>query len=194
MLKLLEDTPNHVFFFLCTTDPQKLLPTIITRCTEIKLKPLSPTEVKTAVERAIRLGKLKVHPDTIDTIINEAEGSARKALVLLDQVKDITDPEEQSEAVAKASHRAKGIELAKLLVNPRCQWAEVGEVLKNLDDEVEGVRHLILSYCNKILIGGGALAPRCAFIIDRFQANFFDSKAAGLTLACWEVISHFGKR
>ena len=40
-LKMLEDTPDHIYFFLATTHPQKLLKTIKTRCTEIKLKEMT---------------------------------------------------------------------------------------------------------------------------------------------------------
>ena len=121
MLKLLEDTPDHVYFFLCTTDPQKLLPTIITRCTEIKVKPLAASHMKEMIARVVRLGKLKVCEDALDNILNESDGSARKALVLLNQIKDIADPEEQAEAVTKASFKAKGIDLARALANPRAQ-------------------------------------------------------------------------
>lgn len=196
MLRLLEFTPDHVYFFLATTDPQKLLPTIVTRCTEIRLKSLSPSEIKAVLERAIRLAKLSIHDDTVSNIINESEGSARKALVLLNQIKDIDDPEEQADAVSKSSHRSKGIELAKALVSPRTQWKEVADILKNMDEEmqVESIRHLVLSYCNKILLGGGGLSARMAFVLDRFQSNFYDSKSAGLSLACYEVITAAPKK
>jgi DNA polymerase-3 subunit gamma/tau len=40
-LKRLEDTPKHVYFILCTTDPSKLIPTIRGRCSQFQVKPLS---------------------------------------------------------------------------------------------------------------------------------------------------------
>lgn len=188
MLKLLEDTPDHVYFFLCTTDPQKLLPTIITRCTEIKVKTLTTSHMKEMIGRVVKLAKLKVCEDALDNILNEAEGSARKALVLLNQIKDITDPEEQADAVTKASFKAKGIELAKALANPRAQWADVAKLLKVIEEEPETIRYMVLGYFRSVLLGGGALSSRAALVIERFAANFYDSKAAGLALACYEVV------
>src|SRR3990167_7675833 len=50
-LKMLEDTPSHVYFLLATTDPHKLKKTIITRCTEIRCKPISETDLIGLVKR-----------------------------------------------------------------------------------------------------------------------------------------------
>ena len=45
MLKPLEDTPDHVYFFLCTTDPQKLIKPLVTRCSVVAMKPLNDEEM-----------------------------------------------------------------------------------------------------------------------------------------------------
>ena len=44
-LKILEDTPKHVYFFICTTDPQKLIATIRSRCTEMPVDLLKLDEM-----------------------------------------------------------------------------------------------------------------------------------------------------
>jgi DNA polymerase-3 subunit gamma/tau len=41
LLKLLEEAPAYAYFFLCTTDPQKIIPTIKNRCSEIKINSVS---------------------------------------------------------------------------------------------------------------------------------------------------------
>lgn len=193
LLKTLEDGPAHVYFFLCTSEPQKLLSAIVTRSTEIKVKSLSPSDVKAVLERVVKLDKIKVCDDALDAILNEADGSARKALVLLNQVKGIDGDEEQTEAVVKSSSKAKAFDLCRLLSNPRCSWVDVAAVLRVLEEDAETMRHMVLGYFTKVLLGQSNVAGRAALVIDRFQANFFDSKRAGLALACYEVI-HAGKK
>src|SRR5581483_897674 len=85
-LKMLEDTPKHVYFFLCTTDPQKVIKTIHTRCTQIKLNALKEETLAGIVQGIIKRANLAVDEAVVDEICKVAEGSARKALVLLDQV------------------------------------------------------------------------------------------------------------
>ncbi len=55
MLKPLEDTPEHVYFFLCTTDPNKLIKAIRTRCTEVRVNPLDPDTIYRII---LRVGKI----------------------------------------------------------------------------------------------------------------------------------------
>src|SRR3989304_2450876 len=42
ILKVMEEPPEHLYFILCTTEPQKLLKTVISRCTEYVVSPLAP--------------------------------------------------------------------------------------------------------------------------------------------------------
>ena len=46
MLKILEDVPSHVYFILCTTDPNKLTRTVRDRCFPVKFKPLNASAIE----------------------------------------------------------------------------------------------------------------------------------------------------
>ena len=46
LLKILEEPPQHVYFALCTTEPQKLLETIKGRCIQLQVKPLNESQMK----------------------------------------------------------------------------------------------------------------------------------------------------
>jgi DNA polymerase-3 subunit gamma/tau len=59
-LKLLEDTPEHVYFMLATTDPQKLKKTILTRSTEIKLSLLPAKQVEFLVTKVCQAEKKRL--------------------------------------------------------------------------------------------------------------------------------------
>lgn len=190
-LKPLEDTPAHCYFMLCTTDPAKLLKTVLGRCTEVKLKAvgidlLCKLVADVAEKEGLTLGK-----EVIQKIADVADGSARKALVLLNALVGITDEDEQLGTIAVGDYKKAGIELARGLMNENANWASVAGVLKTIDfenEDVEGLRYMVLYYANAILTNGKT-SKRAANILYFFSKAFYDSKKAGLTLACWEVIN-----
>ncbi len=183
LLKMLEDTPKHVYFILCTTEPHKMLKTIQTRCSFIKLVSLSTVELTTLLKTVAKSEGLAVSSDVITEIVDVSEGSARKALVILDQVGKLETEKEQLRAIEtttfskdEAFKLAQQKEIARLLVS-----------MKELEQDVEGIRRMILGYARAILLKGGPLAPRSFVIIDIFSKNFWDSGHAGLAAACYEV-------
>jgi len=188
-LKLLEDTPAHVYFMLATTDSQKLIKTIHTRCTEIKLSGMSEVALKRVVQRVIDKEQLKVSEEVIQEIVEASDNSARKALVILEQVGSLEGDEAQLAGVtASTVNKDLAISLARELINPKADWGKVAAILKELKDEPEGIRYLVLGYARSVMLGGGFLASRAFKIIDVFSSNFYDSKSAGLAAACWEVV------
>lgn len=195
-LKLLEDTPKHVYFMLATTDPQKLLKTIHTRSTEIKLSLLDSASLDRVVRRVLDKEKIDLTDKVVDEIVEAADGSARKALVILEQVMGLENEEDQLAGVqASALNKEEAFKLAQELMFPRGGWVEVARILRGLKDEdPEGIRYLILSYARSCMIGKEDKAPNEKFggrafkIIEIFGHNFYDSKQAGLAAACWEVV------
>jgi DNA polymerase III gamma/tau subunit len=198
LLKLLEDTPGHVYFILATTDPDKIHRAIHTRCFEVRLNALKPQDLTALLAKVIEAERLKVSDDVLSEVIDAAEGSARKALVILEQVGSLKSEKDQLEAIKQASFtKEEAIALARLLFNPRSAWIDVAKVLRVLgSQDAEGIRYCILTYARSCMIGkeGGSVpnpkfAGRAYAIIDIFSRNFFDSKHAGLAAACWEVMN-----
>ena len=187
LLKSLEDQPSYVYFILATTDGTKMIPTVKTRCTEIKLELLSNDDLQHTLAYVLERENVQISQDVIDRIIDVAEGSARKALVILDQIALLETEEEQIEAVQKSETRAQAIELARALISPRPVWKNIAKILKDLSDDPEGIRHLVLAYSKNVLLGGGKLSNRAYLLINCFRDNFYDSKHAGLVAACWEA-------
>lgn len=186
-LKMLEDGPRHAFFFLCTTDPQKLLRTIITRCTELKFRALTESELAEVLDDVVTKEAAKVGAAVVQKIAEMADGSARKALVLLHQVMGLP-AEEQLDAVQRSDSKRQAIELARALMDPRTQWSKVVELLKSLDEPPESLRHMILGYYQSVMLSGGVKANRAAELIAKFQFNTFDSGKPGLALMCYESL------
>lgn len=192
LLKALEDTPSAVYFFLCTTDPEKLLPTIKTRASQIKLKAISHGEITKLVKTTAAHEKKKVTEDVLDKLTDAAAGSARKALVLLEQVLSLDDEDERLKFLENPDAQSEGIEIARALMNPRVTWPEVAKLIKQTTEEPETIRWIVLGYFNSVLLGGGKFAKRAAQVMNCFRDDYFQTKKAGLTLSCWEAVNNMG--
>ena len=190
LLKLLEDTPKHVYFFLCTTDPQKLKKTIITRATEIRVKPLKPAVLKELVLDVVAKEGKTIESDVADKIADIAEGSARKALVLLHQVIDLSSEDEKLEALQKADLKRVGIDIARALIKG-AKWPEVAGLLKTVDEEPETIRRIILGYMTTVSLSKPN-PVREINIIEAFLEPFYNTGKAGLVQAC-AVVTLGGK-
>ena len=191
LLKMLEDTPNHVYFMLATTDPHKLLPTIRTRCTEIRVSLIPDKEMLSVLADVCAEEKTEISKAVLSAVAEKAEGSARKALVLLGQVIGLESDEERLLAISKADMKAQAIQLARLLINPRCEWKAVVKILDSLEEDPESVRRMMLGYAASVLKRGGhpGITKRALLLIDLFKDNFFDSGNAGLVACCYAVSS-----
>lgn len=191
-LKTLEEPPSFVYFILATTEPQKLKETIRTRCTQVVLKALSPSSALSLVNRVCEKEGLVVSDEVKERIVNLADGSARKALVLLGQISAIEDDEARLNCLQNSADQIDAVELCKALCNPRVRWSDVAKVLKGIkvqDYEYEGIRRLVLSWFTTVLLNGGKLAKRAEAVLDYFQDTWLTGCGkAGLTLACYKVI------
>ena len=85
MLKTLEEPPAHVKFILATTDPQKILVTVLSRCLQFNLRQLSPQLLASHLTHVLTGEGLQADPKALDQIARAASGSVRDALSLLDQ-------------------------------------------------------------------------------------------------------------
>ena len=88
LLKPIEEPPEHVFWFLCTTDPAAINRAILTRCVQFELRPLSVEELAEVVIRAAERLGLPISEKEVFAIAQAAEGSARTAMSLLDRAKE----------------------------------------------------------------------------------------------------------
>ena len=191
MLKVLEDTPEHVYLWLATTDPDKLKKAIRTRCTSIELSEISPDDIAKKVlwPVCVKEGRAKKELQPVLVYIaSHCSGSARSALVQLDAVWDIETPEAMLEAVKRMTIDDQKVEdLVKLLL-VRAPWTKIGPALKDVPGEPESIRRGILGYCSAGARGWLAFKPaelkRCGELLVCFEKNYYDSGAAGLTLSC----------
>lgn len=188
-LKMLEDTPKHVYFILCTTDPQKLLKTITNRCMRLPVEALDDKEMEQLLKRVCKAEGIVLSDDERDDLMMAAQGSSRSALVMLDKIAPLSK-KQRAQAFAKGvdENSKEVIDLCRALLSRR-SWKEVCNVLKGVTtEEPESVRWAVLGYMSAVL-GSGKGNDQAFHVICCFENHFYDSKRAGLVRACYEAVA-----
>ncbi|URJ27896.1 DNA polymerase III subunit gamma/tau [Candidatus Blochmannia vicinus (nom. nud.)] len=85
LLKTLEEPPTHVKFILITTEYQKLPATILSRCLQFCLKPLSISHIITQLTHILNKENIKIESSALETLAHASRGSMRDALSLVEQ-------------------------------------------------------------------------------------------------------------
>jgi len=93
LLKTLEEPPEHVIFVLATTEPHKILPTVLSRCQRFDFRRIPVAEIVRRLQRLAQQEGLQVEPQALELIARQATGSMRDAESLLDQLASYDDAE-----------------------------------------------------------------------------------------------------
>jgi len=86
LLKTLEEPPEHVIFILATTEPHKILPTILSRCQRYDFTKVSDKDIKERLRVVLQEEEIPFDEKAVDLIISLCDGGMRDALSILDQV------------------------------------------------------------------------------------------------------------
>jgi DNA polymerase III subunit gamma/tau len=194
LLKPLEDTPDSVYFFLCSSEPNKLIKAIKSRCTPINFKLLNTDELLLVLNRVVKKEKAAIDKEVLESICDNADGSPRNALVLLEKVIDIEDKKEAINIIKNGivnEEDAEIIELARALLAKK-PWNEVNKILSKLKennklDDAETVRYIILGYMSAVLLKSAN--KQAAIVMDAFKENTFNTGKFGIILASFDAIN-----
>lgn len=99
LLKTLEEPPAHVIFVLATTEPHKVLPTIISRCQRYDFTKVSVSEMKGRLKEVLDQESINYEEEALSLICTLAEGGMRDALSILDQAIAYTNDKLSAEAI-----------------------------------------------------------------------------------------------
>ena len=86
LLKTLEEPPEHVVFILATTEPHKILPTILSRCQRYDFNKVSESDIKERIKTILLNEDVEYNEDAIKLIVSLADGGMRDALSILEKV------------------------------------------------------------------------------------------------------------
>ena len=157
LLKTLEEPPEHVIFILATTEPHKILPTILSRCQRYDFTKLSDADIKSRLKAVLEKEGVEYNEEAIDIIISLADGGMRDALSILDQVLAYSgnklDTQDILDIFALESKEEK-IELLNSIINKDVsdvlsrinRYISLGTDIKRLTDDLLIILKDILIY------------------------------------------------
>ncbi len=188
LLKALESPPPHVHFILCTTDPQKLLKTILTRCTQFAVEPLAISDLVSVLQRICTQEVAEVPENVLKALAKQADGSARAAISALEVVLGRSPEDYDKPVIMQQEFESQVKALCQSLLK-RQKWSAVAALLKDIKEEPENVRRAALGYMTAVLLSGKD-APQAALIIECFKEPLYNIGRAGLVLACYLSIQN----
>jgi len=116
LLKPIEEPPPYVKFFLCTTDKDKVVPAIQSRCEHYEMSLVNNKDMISIMTSVLDKESVKFESSALQAITEASEGSVRKALVLLSQVINIGVTEENVSQLLKRAPKKLAIEILKQIM------------------------------------------------------------------------------
>lgn len=184
-LKKLEDPPSHVYFFLCTTEPQKLIAPIRGRCSTFEVKPLEPLQLMKLLRKVVKAEGDNLSKVVYDQIIQDSLGHPRNALNILEQVLSVEDDQRLMVAQQKAEEQTQAIALCRALIGQK-GWGVVNKILQGLkDQDPETIRRIVMGYASAVLLK--STNDTAGLVLEMFIEPFYNSGFPGLVYACYSV-------
>lgn len=191
LLKVVEEPPEHLVWFLCTTNATKIPATIKSRCTPIVLQPLPHDQLADLLDEIADIEKIDL-PDGVASIcIKEANGSARQLLVNLATVRGVKNREAASKLLRSAVDSDPVIALCRALMQGTTYTSALKLVAACDGTAPEGIRRVINSYMASCMKNARSDRDcgKLLDILDAFERPFYDDDSmAPLYLALGRVL------
>ena len=174
LLKPIEESPKHLFWFFCTTNPAKIPAAIKTRGSQFNLLPLKEPVLRRYVFDIARAEQYKTTDAILDLIVREAGGSPRQALTNLAVVSSTTDTKEAAKLLKTAIDSEPIIELCRFL-QTNGSWMKAMSILEKLEGESpESVRIVVSNYFSKVALGAkdDKRAVAALSVLEHFSTPF----------------------
>jgi DNA polymerase III gamma/tau subunit len=197
LLKAIEEPPSHVYYVFCTTNISKIPKTIQTRCVSFETKPLSEDHLIDVLVNVVEKEGIEVDEEIIEAIAENAEGSARQALVYLEACKYCESKKEALATMQKAGQSKEAIDLCRFLIQRRNRtWRDAQRLLKELkESEAESIRIVVCNYFASAILGSKSDKDAIFLlgILESFSEPYNSSeKFAPLILSVAEAIGMGG--
>ena len=180
LLKTLEEPPEHVIFILATTEPHKILPTILSRCQRYDFSKVSDADIKERIRVVLEKENIPYNDEAVNLIISLADGGMRDALSILDQVLaysgDQLNVQDVLDIFALESTEEK-IELINSIIN-----SDVNDILRRLSSytergsDIKRLTNDLLMMLKDVMIYSTSSSSRYLQVLTEAQAEDLSNK------------------
>ena len=200
LLKTLEEPPPHVKFVLCTTEPEKLPITILSRCQRFDFQSVDTVAITQRLAQIVESEGLTVAPAALELIARRAAGSMRDSQSLLEQLFGIAAGDKKNieledvHAITGTGKDEKVGELAQALIN-RDSPAALSALHECLTQGADagGVLEQLLTALRNCLVASVGCGPETFIGSTSCGVDFAElGKQAGTAtmLAMLQIIDH----
>lgn len=187
LLKTLEHPPPHAYFILCTTDPEKLIPTVLSRCTKYEVEHLKDKHIMILLDRVLQAENIVMKDKVREMIVQRAEGCVRESLVLLKQVIFLPEKRQVKAVVSFKTNKRKVIDLCRAILKKE-DWSIIAKIIEGIEEEPESVRRAVLGYVNSVMLRKASAG--CMMIYMAFKEPFFNVGKAGVTFSAYKATQY----
>ncbi len=158
LLKTLEEPPENVIFILATTEPHKVLETIISRCQRFDFRRITTEDIIKHLETIAQKEKINISAEALAVIARSSAGGMRDSLALLDQLsvmdakKEIT-ADDVNEMLGRLSFDTL-FDLSACILNSDSQAAIIllDKIYNNGNEPYQIISNLILYFRNMLIV------------------------------------------
>jgi DNA polymerase-3 subunit gamma/tau len=184
LLKTLEEPPPHVVFVFATTEPNKVLDTITSRCQRYNFRRIPTRDIVAELKRIVEEKSIDADEESLYLIAQRADGALRDALSLMDQAISFSETGIVAESVrdllgivprvlyfdlTTAIQNQDGATALKLIADLLEQGGDVGEFVVGL---LEHLRHLLVAHVEGEVVG--ADLPEAELVLYQEASTHFE--------------------
>ena len=149
LLKTLEEPPANVVFILATTEPHKIIDTILSRCQRFDFSLMSSTDIKSRLEYICQEEKIEYDQGSLNLITAASNGGLRDAISLLDQAISFTNAKLEEEEIQEMLGKVEAAFLKEFLANLiDKKTAELLEMLNEVINSGKGISIFVSDFIN----------------------------------------------
>jgi DNA polymerase III delta prime subunit len=179
-----------VYIILCTTEPESLINTIRTRCSAYEVSSLEKGTLYKLIKGVSKKEGVEVDSEVLKLIAKRSDGSARKALVYLQQVIGVDDPQDAMQIIKDATvSEVNAKNICKILLEVgqlRQKWSRMAPLLRAVTGDPESLRYAVLGYLGAVMLNqpNDRLAEMVMIFSDSWMYNKRAGMISSMYLAC----------